>query len=121
MDNDGEFLTASSLRSQRHHMNHNALNDQQIDSLIADALGITHPHFSPCNNINDAWPIIEKYNLALIPGHENQGWIAIAFPGILSKTKQTIELAGSQVIESNPLRAAMIALLRAQTVLQLDV
>ena len=69
MDNYGEFLTASSLRSQRHHMNHNALNDQQIDSLIADALGITHPHFSPCNNINDAWPIIEKYNLALIPGH----------------------------------------------------
>lgn len=101
-------------------MNHNALNDQQIDSLIADALGVSSPDFSPCSNIADAWPIIQQYSLALIPAHDQQGCIAMAFPAILTLTDQTIHMVGSRVHDLNPQRAAMLALLKARSILQLD-
>ena len=62
-------------------------------------------HFDPCNNPADAWPIIEANNIAVIPYRHTlpQAW-PTAF-GLTSRF--TTE-------DENPLRAAMIVILKLQ-------
>lgn len=100
-------------------MNYDALSDQQINSLIASTLGIMRTDFSPCSSIQDAWPLIQEKCVALLPDNDPEGWIAVAYPGFIARNRDSLELIGTRTCSTNPLRAAMISLLKANDQLQL--
>ncbi|MCD8548568.1 MAG: DUF2591 domain-containing protein [Aeromonadaceae bacterium] len=100
-------------------MDLDALTDQQLNALVAKTLGIKHANFAPCDNWQDAWPLIQRHNIALIPDHYRQDWIAMAYPGFLDHTDMVVEMVGRQMKHTNPLRAAMLAYLNVHRTLRL--
>lgn len=99
-------------------MDYSKMSDVEINHAVASVLPgryITYPghvmnseteeDFDPCNNPEDAWPIISEHNIAVVPYRHTlpQAW-PTAF-GMVSKF--TTE-------DKNPLRAAMIVFLKMQ-------
>ena len=60
--------------------------------------GLPVAHFDPCNNPNDAWPIIVDNKISTSPTGDS--WICGS------------SVFGTQTIDKNPLRAAMICFLK---------
>ena len=54
--------------------------------------------FDPCNNPSDAWPIIVENKISI--GSSSDAWISGS------------RIFGTQVLDKNPLRAAMICFLK---------
>lgn len=109
-------------------MDYSKLSDQEINKLVAFALGCREVvpdifmddarryefdkpknksgnkfYFGPCNDVADAWPIITEHMIAIIPSNLKDGrWAAHI---------NEWDFAASH---ENPLRAAMTAFLKMQ-------
>lgn len=109
-------------------MDYSQLSDQEINMKVAFALGCKEVvpgifmsddrryefdrpknkaeykfYFDPCNNVTDAWPIIDKYRISIINLGEDE-WGARGVADCKSK----------RAIHENSLRAAMIVFLMMQ-------
>jgi hypothetical protein len=99
-------------------MDYENMSDFEINKLVAEAIGCTihgkrqgNPiidsftgrAFDPCNNVNDAWPIITENKIG---GHWGK-----ASPGVYFAVSGLEEFV---VMDKNPLRAAMIVYLMMQ-------
>lgn len=88
------------------------LSDFEINKRVAEKLGITCEYdmgtviiyrdsechaFDPCNNVEQAWEIMMKYNIGVIKNYYDDTWISVSSAG--------------QIEHKNPLVAAMLCFL----------
>ncbi|UJD93682.1 DUF2591 domain-containing protein [Lelliottia amnigena] len=100
-------------------MDYSKLSDVEINHAVASVLPgryVTYPDhvmnseteedFDPCNNPEDAWPIISQNNITLhapMPYDDPQEWLCFA-----------VNNSDVDCMNTNPLRGAMIVFLKMQ-------
>lgn len=92
-------------------MDYSQLSDFEINNLVLNKVSNGKPEewlepyasFEPCNKAEDAWPIIERNRIGVMPSEMKTQELWLSTSG-----------KGSYAYHENPLRAAMIVYLMMQ-------
>ncbi len=97
-------------------MGYSTLNDAEVNWQVAYHIGLRTVEkaecgdFNPCNNPVDAWPIISGHHISIMYVEELSKWCA-GKPHWVDGCEWQLDI---DVVDENPLRAAMIVFLMMQ-------
>ncbi|MDL0009633.1 phage protein NinX family protein [Enterobacter roggenkampii] len=101
-------------------MDYSQLSDFEINCMVAKECGFSSKCFAhdlhsgawnPCENASDAWPIIAEHKISIIKDSGLYLWVATSDAYWVDGCEWHIS---QEVMDENPLRAAMIVFLMMQ-------
>lgn len=58
------------------------MTELEINEAVSEKLGYIYTKsFDPCNNVEQAWEIMMKYNIGVVKNHTEDSWVAISMNG----------------------------------------
>ncbi|WP_179192538.1 phage protein NinX family protein [Citrobacter amalonaticus] len=98
-----------------------ALGAVEVDGIYSNGSRVfdfddpTSPYwFDPCNNVEDAWPIMESNEISIVRDRDNGRWIAIAGFSITENEWSFCDGPEYEMQDRKPFRAAMALFIQMQ-------